>query len=987
MDDLIKILILLYKHVSPCEIINGEITYDDFTEYIFCRIANANLENYTGDDIQNLYRYMTSESLRWNKNSMSKINSRKSEQSFCILEPLQIFAQQVLREEQGNPVCQYDNFLNWRVITLQLDEDLFTTSFLACSDQQEGVKSRSSFSWKNILGHDNVTLNNMLKKGLVENHFHLKGSAPYFRMSWINLMNLVNNNTFAKILRQYDKNPLFLGKSGNNEQGGYSYEMMHLQTALIRLFFYSILGNEYFDVFKTFFLNINKYRKYINMELVSTNKDIEVSRVKEVFNYYRTKHKLKKINTKELCIKLCENRYNHSQVFLNMLSIISDKFYFTEKIFYLDSKSEFISEMDLLNSLLDCITTVKLNLNNFSKVIIKEKQKILLEELNYRRIMELLNDFEGLKSIKFAMQSEIERYIIRKTEREGTIDYMEGLDIDSDHSSVEGWGERLFMYTMFYKLHKGEMKRYGNLFFTYLVMKERLRSEMVQSNDKIGFHNFLEYQNRKEYFIEDTPFEKIYTETAIKEAFHSQALLALEARISPKNTVRANVDNIIKLDKAIKDDEIRRKVFYVFHFVKSPDALENVEHNVCRHYNKRKEVKKQALTIAQIRSLPAYREQARRIYGIDACNKEIGCRPEVFGQAFRFLRKQQIGINSDLPKLGATFHVGEDFVDIADGLRAIDEAIYFLNLTYGDRLGHALALGVSPREWYASKRFGVFITRQDHLDNMVWIYQKIRKYNITHTENILLTLQRSFTHCFNEIYSPINNRGEYTIDVYYDAWKLRGDDPELYSFNKYKGRGDLVDWWKRHSTNDESFELDKIREDSRCVYLYYMYHYDNKVKKKGREVIGYKITAETIDLIEKIQWYMQREVMQKGLCIETNPSSNYQIGTFKRYDNHPILNFYNYDLVTEFDKLEKCPQIPVTINTDDQAIFSTSLENEYAYMAIALEKALDSNGKPLYKRTKIYSWLNNIRKNGREWCFNQDTDFTQRGVEEADDEE
>lgn len=41
-----------------------------------------------------------------------------------------------------------------------------------------------------------------------------------------------------------------------------------------------------------------------------------------------------------------------------------------------------------------------------------------------------------------------------------------------------------------------------------------------------------------------------------------------------------------------------------------------------------------------------------------------------------------------------TYHTGEDFLDIVDGLRAIDEALLFLQMEKGERLGHAMALGV-----------------------------------------------------------------------------------------------------------------------------------------------------------------------------------------------------------------------------------------------------------------------------------------------------
>ena len=114
---------------------------------------------------------------------------------------------------------------------------------------------------------------------------------------------------------------------------------------------------------------------------------------------------------------------------------------------------------------------------------------------------------------------------------------------------------------------------------------------------------------------------------------------------------------------------------------------------------------------------------------------------------------------------------------------------------------------------------------------------------------------------------------------------------------------------------------------------------------------------------------MQNILMLLNIGIECNPTSNYLIGTFKRYDKHPIIDFYNLGLESDSDKIESCPQLFVSINTDDQGIFGTSLENEFALMAIALEKAKDENGTLKYKPSMIYQWLDNIRKMGNEQSF------------------
>lgn len=81
-------------------------------------------------------------------------------------------------------------------------------------------------------------------------------------------------------------------------------------------------------------------------------------------------------------------------------------------------------------------------------------------------------------------------------------------------------------------------------------------------------------------------------------------------------------------------------------------------------------------------------------------------------------------------KIGFTFHVGEDFYDIADGLRAIDEAILFLNLKRGDRLGHCLALGIQPQIYYSEHDYHLAIPYQVLIDDMVWLKMKSMEWNV-----------------------------------------------------------------------------------------------------------------------------------------------------------------------------------------------------------------------------------------------------------------
>ncbi len=114
----------------------------------------------------------------------------------------------------------------------------------------------------------------------------------------------------------------------------------------------------------------------------------------------------------------------------------------------------------------------------------------------------------------------------------------------------------------------------------------------------------------------------------------------------------------------------------------------------------------------------------------------------------------------------------------------------------------------------------------------------------------------------------------------------------------------------------------------------------------------------------KLQCRMRRQVYNRGISVETNPSSNYLIGPIGKYEDHPILKFNAY-LLDETCKRPLC----VSINTDDQGVFDTSLENEYALMCLALQKMKKEDGSEQYHTEKIYKWLDYVRQLGLEQSF------------------
>ena len=110
---------------------------------------------------------------------------------------------------------------------------------------------------------------------------------------------------------------------------------------------------------------------------------------------------------------------------------------------------------------------------------------------------------------------------------------------------------------------------------------------------------------------------------------------------------------------------------------------------------------------------------------------------------------------------------------------------------------------------------------------------------------------------------------------------------------------------------------------------------------------------------------MIQKLVSIGVGIETNPSSNYLIGTICKYEEHPILRFNSRKLKST----KEGNNLSVSINTDDQGVFDTLLENEYGLMTLALKKATDKNMNPLYDIEDIYEWVDDVRNMGLDQVF------------------
>ena len=530
-------------------------------------------------------------------------------------------------------------------------------------------------------------------------------------------------------------------------------------------------------------------------------------------------------------------------------------------------------------------------------------------------------------------------------------------------------GERSLLYALLKKCYEGNLSfLHEKLLMAYLIIKARFRQEMIQLNKGVGFDNFATYEDRKTAFIKDgTVYEKLVAQLAVGNFLKEMPdKRYMEARIVPKEKAVEVLKQIQNTDADVHNPQFGDaegwRYYYIYHFIKGVDKTKPLLKDlVPKHHDLREKVKRQAKAIYGYRNYNLI-ENNFRVVGVDAANSEINARPEVFAQAYRYLRHHTINDNVvNRPNdLRMTYHVGEDFLDIADGLRAYDEVVRFLRFGDGDRLGHALVLGVDVETYYKRRNHIIAMPIQMILDNTVWLYEECKTFGDPFL--LMPRLEKDYENCFRAVFG--NRMQVSNMHTYYRSWLLRGDNPFCYQMPHEKPEPVFsVDEWEIHHLVTGDPEIENARNDEEARVLYSRYHFYRSVKENGDRAVEYKVGESYVRTLELIREKKLQDAEKRHLAIECNPTSNYKIGELADFAEHPITKFYNEKIGGEKDK----HRISVSINTDDAGVFATSIEREYAVMARTLEDKCCKEGKLTPKQ--VYDWLDDIRLFGQQQRF------------------
>ncbi|KAA0570263.1 hypothetical protein [Azospirillum sp. Sh1] len=340
----------------------------------------------------------------------------------------------------------------------------------------------------------------------------------------------------------------------------------------------------------------------------------------------------------------------------------------------------------------------------------------------------------------------------------------------------------------------------------------------------------------------------------------------------------------------------------IAHFIKQNElARPNLEAG-CRFSLLRADINKRWTTLRNaLESFPLVRHY---VTGIDAAANELHTPPEVFAPVYRAARRSGL--------VHLTYHVGEDFEHLITGIRAVYEAVTFLDLRDGNRVGHGTAVGIDPKLWLERCPPVLRLRRGDRLDDLVFAYQRLLEE--PKATGILGRLQDEIQRLARLVYDR-----ELDCHLLWTAWKLRRLDPLCLP------QADLPLWWSPVDDEmEEYWELRRERETVRAAFDLFGRYHGPEVVAKSRELEPANRDILDADLLRCLQESVLREIRERNVVIETLPTSNVRISFYRTFKEHHAFRWLG---------LEPGGQSPsVSVGSDDPGIFACSLRGEFMHL-------------------------------------------------------
>ncbi|RYZ40611.1 MAG: hypothetical protein EOO71_15325 [Myxococcaceae bacterium] len=294
--------------------------------------------------------------------------------------------------------------------------------------------------------------------------------------------------------------------------------------------------------------------------------------------------------------------------------------------------------------------------------------------------------------------------------------------------------------------------------------------------------------------------------------------------------------------------------------------------------------------------------------GLDLCSDEVGVPVWVMAPLLRHVRDAgavasrilQRMLNLNVPGCRIAVHAGEDFVHLLTGLRRLDEAIERLGLQPGDRLGHALSLGLDVDTW-AKHAGNVVMPAEDRLLDLAWEWNWRSRNGGQLTRNRHLLIEREIADLSNQIFEEEHSPLDFVHLV-----------EDLHSEHQLKQAG----------FPNGPVPKDDPTSQGRRLNLLIQFLTREDIYSRGRQ-LRWVEPAQDVEALEELQQALRHKVAERELVVEVNPSSNLLIGHLADISKHPLWR------LRPPKGADGAPAVTLIIGSDDPITFATELRQEY----------------------------------------------------------
>ena len=257
-------------------------------------------------------------------------------------------------------------------------------------------------------------------------------------------------------------------------------------------------------------------------------------------------------------------------------------------------------------------------------------------------------------------------------------------------------------------------------FHYYLLVRGLVNMLLVHQPCQFGFRQFQKITKNSLRWYSESSFKRRFSQLS-GNSLNNISLI--EGRFSPKSNVTDNCKLLSNIEQGWnffltqtkqnrEGNQTEPQLYLVAHFIKKQRKY---NYDVLLYENLRNELWGIAYALCSVKEDNC--QNAKRIVGIDAASSEFDTPPEVFAPIYHYLRKR--GFKH------FTYHAGEDFIHIVSGLRAIFEAILFLGLERGDRIGHCVASGSDANFWLRNIDRKIYIKQGEYLSDCIFAFYLI----------------------------------------------------------------------------------------------------------------------------------------------------------------------------------------------------------------------------------------------------------------------